>query len=361
MDAHQGPAETQPTGDVWSVRWAHGEFKIHARGGMLGSTQFRLADGRSVRPFYEAPWLGESGPVVPELLAGMRNEFSCAPFGGAYQSDGLPPDWRAAAESEVLDVDAPLMESDLLLHGYGGAHDWQLNSRSEGTVHIAIDYPDTSPIRRITRTVAADRDAAAINFSVTIEARRTCRRPIGVHPNIALPELAGALHIKPAGFEFGMVHPFGPEKGVSRAAPGALFSDLAKVPMHAGGAARFDRLPFAHDTEETLELCGCDGRVEIVDTEAQARYRLSWDASVLPSLLLWISNRGRAYAPWNSRNLCVGVEPLAGAFDLGSRAGIADNPINRRGVKTAVKLDPGQPLTFSYRFEADTMRESDPT
>ena len=195
---------------------------------------------------------------------------------------------------------------------------------------------------------------------MTIEARRKGRRPVGVHPNIALPEISGALQIRPAGFAFGMVHPFGPEIGVSQALPGAVFTDLAKVPMRAGGTARFDQLPFAYNTEETLELCGCEGRIDIVNSEVECAYRLSWDASILPSLLLWISNRGRAYAPWNSRNLCVGVEPMAGAFDLGSRAGIAHNPINERGVKTAVALDPGRPLTFRYRFELLSQQTGEP-
>lgn len=357
VQAHQSQFGELSAGDVWAVQWAHGSFSLHARGGMLGDTSFRLGDGRRVKPFYEAPWLNEPGPVEPELLAGMRNEFPCAPFGGLYEPEGLVAEWRTTASSEISEGDGPLSDSDLLLHGYCGANDWQLVSRTDNSVKIAIDYPDTSPIRRITRTVSADPAAPAIDFSIIIEARQTCRRPIGVHPNISLPNFSGALEIKPAGFEFGMVHPFGPEPGVSRAVPGAVFGDLAAVPLTAGGTARFDRLPFAYDTEETLQLCGCEGSVELVNSETEAGYRLSWDASVLPCLLLWISNRGRAYAPWNNRNLCVGVEPMSGAFDLGSRASIADNPINERGVRTAVTLSPDVPFIFDYRFEANEIRE----
>ena len=139
--------------------------------------------------------------------------------------------------------------------------------------------------------------------------------------------------------------------GVSRAKPGATFESLGRVPMADGSEAAFDRLPFVHDTEEILQLCGSDGTVVINDDESGARYRMTWDSSVLPSLLLWVSNRGRVAAPWSSRNLCLGVEPVAAAFDLGSPGSLALNPVNARGVPTAIELDPAVPISFGYRFE----------
>jgi hypothetical protein len=94
-----------------------------------------------------------------------------------------------------------------------------------------------------------------------------------------------------------------------------------------------------------------DGTITLINDEERTAYRLTWDSSILPSLLIWVSNRGRSAAPWNGRNVCVGIEPLVGAFDLGSAAGIASNPINNRGVATALKLDPARPTTIDYRFE----------
>ncbi|MEM9902681.1 MAG: hypothetical protein AAF865_15140, partial [Pseudomonadota bacterium] len=193
---------------------------------------------------------------------------------------------------------------------------------------------------------------ARIAFALKIHARQAARRPIGLHPNLAFPKIAGALRVVPGAFEFGAIHPARPEAGVSRSLAGGLFEDLKEVPLGAGGHGPFDRLPFVHDTEEILQLCGADGHVRLENSSAGAAYTLDWDASVLPSLQLWISNRGRKAAPWNGRNMCLGVEPLAGVFDLGTRAGLAPNPINQRGVATAAKLDPDRPVEIVYSFAA---------
>ena len=138
-------ASERPLGDVWAVQWAHGAFEVHARGGMLGGTRLKTTDGREVAPFYEAPWLGETGPVEPRLLAGMRNEFPCAPFGGLYETSGLTPEWQAAADAVVAEDDAPLSDSGPLLPGHCGAGDWRLAARTDESVSVAIHYPQDSP------------------------------------------------------------------------------------------------------------------------------------------------------------------------------------------------------------------------
>ncbi len=335
----------------WHIEWAHGSLAVHAAGGMLGDVKLKQA-GRTLRPFYEVPWIDNAKAAGAEgLVAHMRSEFPCVPFGVPYRPDQVGEAWQAALSSPVPQFDREADASDDLLHGYGAIGEWTLVEHSAHEIRIAIDYPASSAIARLTRVIRVDPACAAIDFELRIEARRTSARPIGLHPNIALPSLTGALRIDPGKFSFGMVHPGGPEPGVSLARAGATFAELGAVPLGAGGHAAFDRLPLAEDTEEILQLCGVEGRVVLTDDSAGAAYRLSWDASRLPSLLLWISNRGRRYAPWNGRNLCVGVEPIAGAFELGCQASLAANPINALGVATTVTLDPAAPLVLGYRFE----------
>ncbi|MGU7769322.1 hypothetical protein ACV229_03975 [Burkholderia sp. MR1-5-21] len=335
---------------VWHLEWAHGAFDVHARGGMLGGITFNSGT-RVVRPFYEPPWLGEPDARHDGLLGAMRSEFACVPFGVPYAPDGLADGWRHAVATPVATHDAPLDASDDLQHGYGCFADWTCVRRTSHDIEIALDYPAGSPIARVTRTIRADPRRPALDVMLRIDARRAARRPAGLHPNLALPALAGALRIDPGAFRFGIVHPGGPEPGVSRGRSGATFETLDRVPLAGGGHRAFDRLPFDDATEEIVQLCGIDGGVTLHDDVAGAAYRLTWDAAVLPSLLLWISNRGRAYAPWNGRNLCVGVEPVASAFELGCHASLAPNPINARGVATAVTLDPARPLEIAYRFD----------
>nr|WP_218883985.1 hypothetical protein [Burkholderia guangdongensis] len=322
---------------------------------MLGGVAFALG-GRTIRPFYEAPWLDRPEPQPAGLLGVMRSEFPCVPFGVPYAraalpDDGLPGGWRDAVVTPIDARDAAHDASDDLQHGYGCTGAWTLMRQSAHEIEIALDYPEGSPIRRLTRIVRADPSCAALDVVLRIDARAAARRPVGLHPNLALPALTGAFRIEPGAFAFGMVHPGGPEPGVSRALAGATFDSLGSVPLRGGGTGAFDRLPLADATEEIVQLCGIDGTVTLADDAARTRYRLTWDADALPSLLLWISNRGRTHAPWNGRNLCVGVEPVAAAFELGCAASLAPNPIDARGVRTALALSPGAPTEIAYRFE----------
>src|SRR4029077_3454847 len=130
------------------------------------------------------------------------------------------------------------------------------------------------------------------------------------------------------------------------------------------------------DTEEIVQLCGIDGSVRLRDEAERAAWTLTFDKQEarsapgsasgagsgatgtresLPSLLLWMSNRGRKYDPWNGRNLCLGVEPIASAFDLGTPTSVAPNPIADAGVATALTLDPATPATVGFRLSGQAL------
>jgi hypothetical protein len=65
------------------------------------------------------------------------------------------------------------------------------------------------------------------------------------------------------------------------------------------------------------------------------------DPRVLASTILWLSNGGRHYAPWNSRHVNVmGLEEVTGHFHDGLAESAAENPISRRGYRTCFELDP---------------------
>ena len=65
------------------------------------------------------------------------------------------------------------------------------------------------------------------------------------------------------------------------------------------------------------------------------------DPRQLPSTILWFSNGGRYYQPWNSRHLGVlGVEDGCTNSVAGHRASIEPNHLTARGIPTAITLDP---------------------
>ena len=213
-------------GETWSIEWSHGHATVHAGAGALGRTDFRLDDGRTVNPFYEAPWLGRAEPVEPPVMTNLRGDWACLPFGHPYGADeGLTGAWAKAAAAAV---DRPLTLGETIQHGYGANVDWRLVSQTAAALTIAVDYPAESPIAGLTRTIRPVPGQAAIDVSVEIGARVPCRRPFGFHPNFALRGAPGSFRIEPGRFVIetprspvGWVKPKAKRPGSMRKLPGA--------------------------------------------------------------------------------------------------------------------------------------------
>ena len=91
-----------------------------------------------------------------------------------------------------------------------------------------------------------------------------------------------------------------------------------------------------------------DPTVALVNHEERYRVRVTWDTSVLKHLLLWVSNRGRDYLPWNGENRCLGIEPVTSAFDYGTSICSQPNPLSDAGAPTTVALTAGVELVIRH-------------
>ena len=61
-----------------------------------------------------------------------------------------------------------------------------------------------------------------------------------------------------------------------------------------------------------------------------------------PVTILWFSNGGRDYPPWNGRNVGVlGIEEGRAWSANGYAASVAPNPLSQSGVPTSLQLHPG--------------------
>ena len=65
---------------------------------------------------------------------------------------------------------------------------------------------------------------------------------------------------------------------------------------------------------------------------------------VLPSTVLWQENRGRHGAPWNGRNICLGIEEVLAHLAAGLKVSVEDNALTDRGLRTSMELDGVTPL-----------------
>lgn len=330
-------------GEARSLAWQHGVVSVEDLGGMLGPTLFVLPDGRQVAPFQVAPWADEAGgEELPAILKRLRGEWPCVPFGSDAD--------RAAANGWPGSVAATTL--DPFPHGFSSNHAWRFETGGAGSISLAIDYPEAHPIRGLRRTVTPDPDAAALDFTLEIDVRRDCELPLGLHPSFRLPSKPGAMRIEVGSDIAGMTFP-APVDASSIFAQGALLEPWHDVPLKAGGRMDIRQVPLPVQTEELVQLMSMPGRGSLWNAAEGYRVKLSWNAEHYPSALLWLSNRGRTFAPWNGRHLALGFEPICSAFDLGQQVSAAENPISRRGVVTARKFAAGERFVTRYRIEVE--------
>ena len=333
---------------IKQISWDRGDAEIQLLGGMLGPIRFRLDDGRAVQPMAVAPWAEDEGAEydeLPELLKRLRGEWPCVPFGAPAAPCGLPDHWQPAGPNPVCAE----------FHGYSGHHEWEVVDESESAITIAAHYPADHAVRRLTRRIAGVPGQACVEVALTIEARREVRTTIALHPVFRLPEAAQKAKLDLGSYDSGRVFPMRVEPGRSWLTPDAAFECLDKVPA---GEESVDatRLPLEFDAEELVQVLGASGQATLANEEEGYRVCLKYDPALFPSVLLWISNRGRQSYPWNGRFVALGIEPVRGAFDLGPDVG-ADpgNPIAAGGHETAILLRPGGPLATRYSIAADSI------
>ena len=145
-------------------------------------------------------------------------------------------------------------------------------------------------------------------------------------------------------------YPGAAEPGVGLFPPDRTFARLEEAPRLTGGTIDASVLPFDGAFEDLLQLINVQGAMSLHYVQEGFRAELTWNAEHFPSLLLWLSNRGRQYYPWSGRNLALGVEPVCSAFDLGPAIASGPNPIAASGTPTSRLFSPDAPFTTHYRI-----------
>lgn len=336
-------AVVTPTDTSRKLVWANGNAELQRLGGMLAPVVFMQHGASDFAPLQVAPWADEPGAASwPGILRRLRGEWPCVPFGCTDRPAGLPERWAVRSPGDAWG------------HGYASNHDWQWQESDDPlALSLAIEPP--GPLRRLTRTVRAIAHEPALEITLAVEAREPCTVPIALHPTLRLD--AGAVQLHVARHGAGITYPVSAEPGVSRLAPDRSFASLAQVPCADGASVDLTRFPLRFDTEELLQLRDVTGPVTLHYLDAGWSVQLEWEHRLLPDLMLWVSHRGRAYAPWNGRHLALGIEPVHGVFDLGRVAAPpADHPLADR---TGIALDPAAPLVLRYRLSAAPIRRED--
>ena len=302
-------------------------------GGHLGPVTFKLGD-RTIEPFSVAPWCREKlAPGTPNLLRVLRGDFFCLPFGGngtAYHGEQHPP------------------------HGETANCRWKLEEATKTSLHLSIK----TKVRpgRVDKKITLIPGQTVIYQEHTITGM-TGPMDLGHHVQLKFPDRVGAGRLSTSARTHCQVFLDPTErpeqKGYSLLKPGAVFKELTAVPTITGELTDISRYPARRGFED-IAILVADPRLPVAWTavafpeEGYVWFSLR-DPRVLASTLLWMSNGGRYYAPWNGRHVNVmGVEDITGFFHVGLAESVAGNALSARGLRTHHDLDAQTPFAVKY-------------
>lgn len=331
---------------IWKLASPMVEAEVQSLAAMVGPVRFRLGD-RWAEPLAVAPWAEDTGPEfesLPGTLKRLRGEWPCAPFGSDAERPDLPADWQPQDAS-------PLTVTDPELHGHCANHDWDLVERQDASILLAVDGPEDHALARLEREVRLAHDRPAVEFALTIHPRRDCLLPLGLHPVLPMGAEPDSLILHLAPEARAWSYPVDVEPGGSLIAPDQRDIDPARVALRDGRTVDIRRLPLPAQSEDLVLLTGLGGRIGCELPYLGCRLDLSWEDRHLPACQLWISGQGRQFYPWSGRFRGLGVEPVAAPFDLGPAIAAGDNPLNRAGIATALRLTAGEPFTTRYAMD----------
>jgi hypothetical protein len=307
------------------------------RGGHLAPVTFTLKSGQAVEPYAVAPWAETKlPPGMPDLLRALRGDFFCCPFGG----NGVP--WRGERHPP---------------HGETANASWRLVSLKSAVGRSMLHARMQTQVRkgRVDKFLTLIDGHAAVYSSHVVSGMQG-PMSLGHHALLKFPvSTDGQISTSP--FEHGQVLP-GPfeapeERGYQSLRPGAKFPSLKRVARLDGSHADLSVYP-ARQGYDDLVLLAASARLPFAWNAVRfSRPSYVWfalkDPRTLRSTLLWMSNGGRHYPPWNGEHTRVlGIEDVTAYFHRGLAESAAPNPLRRRGVATTLALDRDRPTTIRY-------------
>ncbi|MBS1723188.1 MAG: hypothetical protein JSS66_09585 [Armatimonadetes bacterium] len=309
--------------ESWEVSSPNVRASVTKLGGMLGPIEFDLP-GRTVSPLSVAPWHSESAVTEPALLGPLRGDFFCMPFGGSPE---------------------PYLGENHPLHGESANNEWQFDNASDGTLDLVLDCQVRKG--RIYKTVRCGDGAVyqrhtLLGVAGPMSFGMHCMVKFRSPGILTLPKLAWG-QVFPGRFEDPAAG------GYSSLAPGAEFTDLESVTLETGGTTDLGLYPAREGFEDLAQVAtdpkeGLGWSAVTFPGERFAFFQLK-NPRILTGTVLWFSNGGRHYPPWNGRHRAVlGIEEATTYFHLGLRGSVSPNPMQAAGFETFKDLDPREPL-----------------
>jgi hypothetical protein len=324
--------------DSYLLRTDLVSLAVTAVGGMLSPVIFFPNDSAPISPYAVAPWAEEPlPPGIPPMLAALRGDWVCSAFGENVEPHGgheLPPHgetanrrWRALEHRQSAAGCWMRLSVDLPLQG-GHCESMTALLNDHSVVYQRHDFGGlTGPFNP------------------------------GHHATLAMPNAPGSglLSFSPHRLAWTYLEPTAkPEdRGYSWLKPDSEIRDLHAVPCIDGSTTDLCRYPSRRGYEDLAIVC------------ANPDLDIAWSAVTVPdrgyvwfslrnpkllaSTLLWFSNGGRHFPPWNGRHINVlALEDVTAFFHVGLAASCRRNFLNERGVRTFLEPDEQGCVSIPY-------------
>jgi hypothetical protein len=284
-----------------------------------------------LRPLHRAPWIDEPAASLPAGtapgLARLSGDFLCAPFSLNDIEPAPGHGWPANSPWEIT-------ASGAIAEG------WQAELRLKRKVLGA------TVIKRLTV-----RDGHPFLYQEHEIVGGSGELPVAHHTMSRMAD-GGRLSFSPkrlAQTPATSLEP-DPARGRYMLAYPAQTSALTEFPKRDGGTTDLTAYREGDRREDFVALVEADhggpGWTALARRAERDMLLVLKNPTDLPITMLWFSNGGRDYAPWNGRHLGVlGIED--GRSAVGHAASAGDNSLKREGVPTTFTL--GEDKTISFR------------
>jgi hypothetical protein len=302
-------------------------------GGIIDELTIDTADG-PLRPLHKAPWVRAGEQLPPEVApveTRLAGDFFCAPFGAS--GAGVP------------------------IHGWSANGNWSADGRSEtanGALTARYQLEQSISDARLTKEITLVAGQPIV-YQRHVFTGGSGHIPVAHHAMIHVP---GGAQLSFSPKAFGRTPNGAPEtdpaRGNSIFAYPQTFQSLRTVKLRDGRTVDASRYPFDNGHEDISVLAeapgaklGWSAAVAIADGFVFFAVK---DATRLPETILWMSNGGRSYSPWNSRHRAViGIEEAATSMHASGDLGGA-SLTSSAGLATG--LDLGGETAIRYAFGA---------
>ncbi len=321
----------------WRFTSSTVEVYVTGQGGHVAPVVFDRK-GKKIKPYTIPPWSDEKLPKsLPPLLKVLRGDFFCMPFGGndtPFNNECHPP------------------------HGETANRKWKFRDLTKKDGRVTFHARMKTKVRKST----VDKKITLINghnavYSTHIISGMSGEMTFGHHPVLRFPDSPGSGLISTSPFTYGMVSVLPvekpEEKGYSCLKNGTKFQSLEKVQMLTGEYTDLTTYPARRGFEDIVTLVNEPSGPFAWTAATFPEKRYVWfslkDPAVLKYTLLWMSNGGRYYAPWNGRHInMMGLEEVTSYFHYGLAESVEKNRISDGGDETYFTIKPDKPFVVNY-------------